>query len=451
MLSGVRRLVSATVLVALALLVLPQGVASAAARRALSFDQQQDPAAVRGYWTESRIRTAQPLSFSGEDFDGTTAARDAAGAPLQLAPTAPTGSVGHTATSLGAEIPFDSHEVTTPTEAPFRTNGLILGRGADGRRYSCSGTVVTSANRSVVWTAGHCVYNRDLGGLSTSIEFIPGYVDGTRPYGEWPVIGGVLSTGWTQAYSSAYDMAALVVAPNPAGQPIEDVVGGRGILTGQSPVQAFEAYGYPGQPPFDGKKQWVCESTYGYEDPFEPGTMAMGCDMTAGSSGGGWIVGDAFLNSVISYNYEDEPDVMYGPYFGATAATLHLKASTMSNVFDGTPNFGDDSVQAAPVTPSRLVHAMSLTLRLKGRLVAAGHMTATDGYAACASRAPVRIYVRSGSRWDLVERTATHPNGTYSVRIPDERGTYKAFSPSGSVDDLNRCSETTSSTRWNRR
>jgi hypothetical protein len=179
--------------------------------------------------------------------------------------------------------------------------------------------------------------------------------------------------------------------------------------------------------------------------------MAMGCDMTAGSSGGGWIVDGSFLNSVISYNYTDEPDVMYGPYFGATASTLHTKASNMSNVFDGTPNFGDDSVQAAPLAPSRLLHAMSLTLRLRGHLVAAGRMTAMDGFAACASRAPVRIYVRHGSGWDLVDRTSTHAGGRYSVRIPDDRGTYKAFSPRGSVDDLNRCSETTSSTRWNGR
>ncbi|MGH2710369.1 MAG: trypsin-like serine peptidase [Actinomycetota bacterium] len=448
MLGAGRKLISATLFAVLVLLALPQGQASAAQSKTLSFDQEQAPAAVRGFWTSQRIRTAGPLSFSADDFASSTTARDAAGSPLALAPTSPTSG----SAARAGSIPFVSHEVAAPSEAPFRTNGVILGVGANGRRYACSGTVVTSTNRSVVWTAGHCVFNRELGGWSRSIEFIPGYDRGSAPYGEWPVTGGVVPTGWSQGYTSAYDMAALVVAPNPQGQRIEDVVGARGILTGQSPVQGFNAYGYPGTAPFDGEKQWVCESAYGYEDPFEPGTMAIGCDMTFGSSGGGWIVAETYLNSLISYAYDNEPDVIYGPYFGATAATLHQKASTMSNALDGTPNFGDDSVQAAPVAaPTRLVHAMTLTLHLKGHLIASGRMSAMDGYTACAGRAPIRIYIRERARWELVDRTSTHEAGGFRVRIPDVRGTYKAFSPRGSVDDLNHCAATTSSTRWNGR
>jgi V8-like Glu-specific endopeptidase len=399
---------------------------------------------VRSYWTKQRIRSAEPMPFTRSlSTASAPAPGEVQAAPTLMAPTQPLVSSG--------PIPYSRHQVSDPTSAPYRTTGLLTGITANGLyRFSCSGTVVTSQNRSVVWTAGHCVHNREFGGWSRSLEFIPGYSNGIAPYGEWPVTGGFVSTKWTQGESSAYDMAALVVAPNLLGQRIEDLVGGRGILTGVPPQQDFAAFGYPGTKPFDGESQWVCESPYGGADPYQAGTMAIGCDMTFGSSGGGWIVDDAYLNSVISYGYDDEPEVIYGPYFGATAATLQQKASTtLLSTLPGNPVFGDDSVEAAPA-PSRITHAVSLSLRLHGNLVASGAMTAPDGYAACTRRAPVRIYVRTRSRWEVVGRTSTHDAGRFHVRIPDGTGTYKAFSPRGSVDDLNACAETTSSTRRHR-
>jgi hypothetical protein len=57
--------------------------------------------------------------------------------------------------------------------------------------------------------------------------------------------------------------------------------------------------------------------------------MAIGCDMTGGSSGGGWVIedasGNAFVNSVNSYKYisPSEPLAMYGPYHGDGTANLY--------------------------------------------------------------------------------------------------------------------------------
>ena len=44
--------------------------------------------------------------------------------------------------------------------------------------------------------------------------------------------------------------------------------------------------------------------------------------MTGGSSGGGWITGGS-LNSLNSFGYRGEKNVMYGPYFGPVEATLY--------------------------------------------------------------------------------------------------------------------------------
>ena len=63
-----------------------------------------------------------------------------------------------------------------------------------------------------------------------------------------------------------------------------------------------------------------------------PPTIAIGCDMTGGSSGGGWIVnmkdGLGTLVSVNSYGYFSQPDAMYGPYQGNAAERLYDQAST---------------------------------------------------------------------------------------------------------------------------
>jgi hypothetical protein len=50
--------------------------------------------------------------------------------------------------------------------------------------------------------------------------------------------------------------------------------------------------------------------------------MRASCNMTAGASGGGWIVGGRTLVSVTSYHYGSQP-YLYGPYLSTTAKKLY--------------------------------------------------------------------------------------------------------------------------------
>ena len=50
------------------------------------------------------------------------------------------------------------------------------------------------------------------------------------------------------------------------------------------------------------------------------------CNMTGGSSGGGWITSGS-LNSVNSFGYTGLRDVMWGPYFGSTIQSVYNAAS----------------------------------------------------------------------------------------------------------------------------
>jgi hypothetical protein len=74
----------------------------------------------------------------------------------------------------------------------------------------------------------------------------------------------------------------------------------------------------------------VCQSTVAYiETGYSPATMAIGCDMTGGSSGGGWIKGFAgtnWLNGVNSYkriiNGTTLSQEMFSPYFDDSVKTV---------------------------------------------------------------------------------------------------------------------------------
>jgi hypothetical protein len=71
----------------------------------------------------------------------------------------------------------------------------------------------------------------------------------------------------------------------------------------------------------------MCNSPLVYDDTSaNPPTIGIDCDMTGGSSGGGWIAGGS-VASVNSYGYRTLRNVMFGPYQGSVAQSLYTQAS----------------------------------------------------------------------------------------------------------------------------
>jgi hypothetical protein len=56
--------------------------------------------------------------------------------------------------------------------------------------------------------------------------------------------------------------------------------------------------------------------------------VTIGCDMTQGSSGGGWVLPNGDLNSNVSAGSPDFPNILFGPYLGKAAGDVYTKAST---------------------------------------------------------------------------------------------------------------------------
>lgn len=338
-------------------------------------------------------------------------------------------------------IPFTRTEVMDPSELPYAAHGMIFGtsRGLD---FACSGTAITSDNRSVVWTAGHCLSYQ--GATSTEVVFVPGYekedVDEedaraeTAPFGVWPAAELRVPSEWKQYESPLYDFGAFRVLPNSAGALLGDVVPARGIAFNQHPTEALQSFGYPAMPSdkFDGDHMQTCISQ-GTGRVWD-GMVAMGCDMEQGSSGGGWIMREGYLTSNVSGgNMRVWPNMAFGPYLGDAAKALYDAIRGGAAVYP-------QPTPASPVTVPPKTHRMRVTLNLRNHLLASGRVTAPDGFSACVATAPVRLLrKRDGVHYPVGKLLFTDAEGRFSTRLRDRKGSYIAVVAESPFDLSNRC------------
>ena len=266
-------------------------------------------AEVTSFWTPERMRSAVPIDQLLTPKQRISAPV-AAGKPSTVAPTAfPSG--GGAWTGGGKIVATEGRVFFTYT----------------GRTASCSGTAVTSGNKSTVITAGHCV--KLEGAFHTNWVFVPAYNNGATPYGTWTAKKTYATPQWVASEDINYDIGAAVVNPL-NGQSLTDVVGGQGIAFNQARGQNMYAFGYPAAAPYDGSKLIYCSGKV--FNAFISDGLGMTCDMTGGSSGGGWFLqfsestGAGIVNSVNSYKINFIPTWMFGPYFGADAQNLYTTA-----------------------------------------------------------------------------------------------------------------------------
>ncbi len=289
--------------------------------KVVSMPAQRAPAQVRAYWTPERMRHASPLDLVVGD-----------GGRLERAPARQ---------KSGPLLPGDraSDVSTSSANFPERAHGKVfftLVGGSDPGDYVCSGTVVHSNSHALVWTAGHCVDDSETGGgFATNWTFVPGYRAGDKPFGEWPAKRLETTPGWQNAANTRVDFGAVTVARDAEGRGVEDVVGSRAITFGHARPDTVSAFGYPAEPTlfeplFDGERLYRCDSAItGTDDPpgTGPETMQIDCDMSGGSSGGGWVAANGSVVGLTSYGYAADLSHLYGPYFGADARDLYERAS----------------------------------------------------------------------------------------------------------------------------
>ncbi|MFE7132684.1 trypsin-like serine peptidase [Streptomyces sp. NPDC057638] len=219
-----------------------------------------------------------------------------------------------------------------PKAKPWRGAALpAVGRlffvNSTGADTWCTATAVTSANRSAVMTAAHCVrrgsspYNTNM-----SMVFVPGYHQGKAPHGVFAVRAAMTPRSWET--SSDNDISALVVGADKKGRTLTDVVGGHAVAFDRAVGGSITALGYPATRPQRGEELLHCVGTATKEH----GEQVIPCDMTGGSSGGPWFAGfkagtgKGVLVSVNSSLDSLTPTKMYGEVLRNTARKVYDRA-----------------------------------------------------------------------------------------------------------------------------
>ncbi|WP_344382130.1 peptidase [Streptomyces thermolineatus] len=282
---------------------------------------------VEEYWTPERMASAIPVKASGGLSRG-AAAKTRTPAPEEPVGPPTTGAEPVTGTAEGSG---DIGAAVTATQVV----GKVFFTGSDGLNYVCSGSAVNSANKNMVFTAGHCVHGGPGKSWSTNWQFVPGYSYGSRPYGTWSAETLISFNGWTGNGNFGYDVGIAIMAPNSSGTELVNAVGGLGIQWNQSKSRFMTAMGYPASGSFDGQQQRYCQANTSQLSLFVTDQIKMACNMTGGSSGGPWIYGkddnvyySGYVNGVNSnVNNGTSPTEMRSPYFATWVGDAYNKYS----------------------------------------------------------------------------------------------------------------------------
>ncbi|MFI1765009.1 trypsin-like serine peptidase [Streptomyces sp. NPDC020800] len=255
---------------------------------------------IKGLWDPDRMRGAndpdKDKGVDDNDISGDQGVTDPTPAPVKAQAVRPP---YHTNAAPSGKVFFDSPEGT----------------------MVCSATVVEDpahpGKSNLIWTAGHCVHAGQKGGWYRNIAFVPSYNNQGRstaqlqnasrseiaPYGVWWADAAKTSQQWidgggeTGGKGASYDFAVIHVTPEQgnAGKSLEETVGGALPVNFNAPavpkVKSITATGYPAAPPYDGQLAYQCQDKPGRLSiaKADPTMYRIGCTMTGGSSGGGWV------------------------------------------------------------------------------------------------------------------------------------------------------------------
>jgi hypothetical protein len=215
--------------------------------------------------------------------------------------------------------------------------------------FICSGTLINTPNRSLVATAGHCVFNADpdrngyVGTNAywyTSFVFCPGHVPSAVLFqgctlGQWNYRLANVTGNWFYGVGTyrqvawADDFAVVVLNRDSWGRGAADVYGSQGIIFNQAVNQFRTLLGYPAayddrfpQYRFVDGDLYYCQGT----DTYAAGLLTVACTLVGGASGGPWLtnVNTQWLGYVNSVNSnKTSGTVMRGPYFDTSELTLY--------------------------------------------------------------------------------------------------------------------------------
>jgi len=206
----------------------------------------------------------------------------------------------------------------------------------NGQKYSCSGSVVNSANRAMVFTAGHCCFDNANNIWATNWIFIPQYSTGSRPYGTFTMRKMVCPPEWPNKNYN-FDFALVLMNPDEQGRHAQDVVGGLGIVLDAPQKAPTNSFGYPGNIN-NAETMSTCAATSAAPNFMVSLMMSykgsqLPCNMKQGCSGGPWIrqfdpsKRTGYQCSVNSFMHSSANNAIFGPIFNEQNCGKHYRAN----------------------------------------------------------------------------------------------------------------------------
>lgn len=196
--------------------------------------------------------------------------------------------------------------------SPWNKIGKLYFTTPGGGKSYCTANVISQ--RNILVTAAHCVYTRGQGWHS-NFRFVPADLFGIAPYGVygWQMAG--IMTNWITIGGRPWDVGMIRLSNNlSTGIPVTSYVGWLGRTWNQPYIMNLHSVGYASNLSTQYTHICAAESFSGGVD-----VLAKGCDMTYGSSGGGWLLRYHPYSSSTAHNYVT--GVTSGPYPGGFGTT----------------------------------------------------------------------------------------------------------------------------------
>jgi hypothetical protein len=151
---------------------------------------------------------------------------------------------------------------------------------------------------------------------------------------------------------------------------------------------------------------------------FEPPSGPAGTTVTITGTGYTGTSSVGFHGAPAAFEVNSDIEIIATVPMGATTGPISVDTpgGTGTSVTDFT---------VLPPTP----HARSVSLRLRGSLVASGRVVAEGGFDACEANALVGIQRRDHGRWHGVERDVTDGSAGYRTAVSYRAGTYRTVAP----------------------
>jgi V8-like Glu-specific endopeptidase len=199
-----------------------------------------------------------------------------------------------------SNLPFttvraDLYGLDTNTNYPYRAAGKLF-FDITSKGYSwCSGSMIKPG---VVVTAGHCAAEFGKKAFHSGWEWVPGYSDGSAPYGVWTVAEAYVLTSYYNGTDSCAqsgviceDDVAVLVLNTQKSEYVGNTVGwfgywyGGGFTSGG--LAQITQLGYPGG--LNSALYMERTDSQGYTSSADSNNHIIGSNENGGSSGGPWV------------------------------------------------------------------------------------------------------------------------------------------------------------------